>query len=489
MAAGLIVLAAILGSVASALAAPFLIALYMDEFQAAQLFGATAAAYAFFASAIFITLRGKERGLKRVETFGLLLLAWVLLLISGALPLALTTQLHGIDVIFETISAITTSNASVFASVEELPRSVLFWRVQLQWLGGLLTLLSLVIVLAPTGVGGLPKRQIALLEKVGVGGGGGRILKTCLNVGGIYILFTLFCSAGIALSGVPLFDSLCIAAGTVSTGGFMPIDSSLASYKAPFMFPVLLTFMTIGATSILWHRMVFTRRGQLLREHRESYLIIASAMVLGILLTWVFSQTSRIPDQPVTAITPFADGFFLAVSLITTTGFEWSGSELLHIQPIAIGSIVIVGGGAFSTAGGLKFYRIGGMLLQSFHELNRLVFPHSVQSERFGGSQAEIGLLKAIWGYLIVAVLMVWGCSAMMTLDGIPFEASIIASLAAFSSMGSAYSPDWNDLGLWPEYVNMPVLSKSALGVTMLLGRIEILAFFGVFNLTYWNSR
>lgn len=488
MAAGLIVLAAILGSVAAALAAPFLIALYMDEFQAAQLFGATAAAYAFFASAIFITLRGKERGLKRVETFGLLLLAWVLLLASGALPLALTTQMSTIDVVFETISAITTSNASVITSVVDLPRSVLFWRVQLQWMGGLLTLLSLVIVLAPAGVGGLPRRQIALLEKVGIGGGG-RILKTCMNVGGVYTLLTLICAGGIALSGVPLFESLCLAAGTVSTGGFMPIEGGLASYNAPLMYPIMFAFMIIGATSILWHRMLFTRRGQLLREHRESYMIIAGIAVLGVLLTLAFSQIPNLPGQQKSAITPFLDGFFLAASLITTTGFEWSGSQIMHIQPIAIGSIVIVGGGAFSTAGGLKFYRIGGMLLQSFHELNRLVFPHSVQSDRFGGSQVEIGLLKAIWSFLIVAVLLVWGCAAVLTLDGIPFEASIIASLAAFSSMGSAYSPEWNDLGLWPEFVDMPVLSKSALGVTMLLGRIEILAFFGVFNLTYWNSR
>ena len=488
MAAGLIVLAAILGSVATTLIVPFLIALYMDEFQAVQMFGATAAAYTFFASAIFITLRGKERGLKRVETFGLLLLAWVLLLTSGALPLALTTQLSGVDALFETVSAITTSNASVFEDVDDLPRSVLFWRVQLQWLGGLLTLLSLVIVLAPAGVGGLPKRQIALLEKVGIGGGG-RILKTCMNVGSIYTILTLVCAAGIALSGVSLFDSLCLAAGTISTGGFMPVNGGLAAYDAPLMFPVIFVFMIIGATSILWHRMIFTRRGQLLREHRESYLMIASIVVLGVLLTSVFAQIPKLPGQPNSAFTPLLDGLFLAASLITTTGYEWGGSQLVHIQPIAIGSIVIVGGGAFSTAGGLKFYRIGGMLVQSFQELNRLVFPHSVQSEQFGGSQVEIGTLKAIWSFLIVAVLLVWGCAAVLTLDGIPFEAAIIASLAAFSSMGSAYSPDWNDMGVWPEYVNMPVLSKSALGVTMLLGRIEILAFFGVFNLTYWNSR
>lgn len=481
-------MAAILGSVSAALAAPFLIALYMEEFAAAQMFGAIAAAYAFFASAIFITLRGKEGGLKRVETFGLLLLSWVLLLASGALPLALSTEMQTSDVIFETIAAITTSNASTFASVEMLPRSVLFWRVQLQWLGGLLTLLSLVIVLAPAGVGGLPKRQIALLEKVGIGGGG-RILKTCVGIGGTYILFTLLCAVGLVLSGVALFDSLVLASGAISTGGFMPIDGGIASYDAPFAFPILLVFMIIGATSILWHRMLLTGRGQLLREHRESYLIILGIFVLAVLLTLALLQIPRPAADPDISFAPLLNGLFLAASLITTTGFEWDEGNLVAIQPIAVGSIVIVGGGAFSTAGGLKFYRIGGMLLQSFQELNRLVFPHSVQSDRFGGNQIEIGTLKAIWGYLIVAVLLVWVSAAVLTLDGIPFEASVIASLAAFSSMGSAYNPEWNILGLWPDYIDMPVLSKSALGATMLLGRIEILAFFGVFNLTYWNSR
>ena len=127
--------------------------------------------------------------------------------------------------------------------------------------------------------------------------------------------------------------------------------------------------------------------------------------------------------------------------------------------------------------------------MQSVQELNRLVFPHSVQSERFAGSQGEIGILKAIWSYLIVAVLLVWGCAAVLSFDGIMFEASIMASLAAFSSVGSAYNPDWNNLGLWPSFGEMSLLSKSALSATMLLGRIEILAFFGLFNLTYWNTR
>lgn len=488
MAAGLIVLAAILGSVATALIIPFLIAVYLEESQAVLIFGSTAAAYAFFASAIFISLRGKERGLKRIETFGLLLLAWILLLFSGALPLGLSLGMPTSQALFETVSAITTNNASTFPEIVALPKSVLFWRVQLQWLGGFLTLLSMVIVLAPTGVGGLPKRQIALLERVGFGGGG-RILKTCVQIGTTYVGLTFTCAVLLFLSGMPLFESFSLASGALSTGGFMPVDGGVSSLNTPAAYPILMVFMIIGATSILWHRMIIIRRGQLLREHRESYFIIGAVLLLGLLLSIGFSQSANLSASGQGITNEILSGFFLAASLISTTGYEWVDGDIGKIPPIVVGCIILIGGGAFSTAGGLKFYRLGGMLTQSFQELNRLVFPHSIQSERFGGSLAEISVLKAIWSLLIVAVLIVWVCASVLSLDGIPFEAALIASLSAFSAVGSAYDPNWNNLGLWPEFSEMALLSKSALGVTMLLGRIEVLVFFGLFNMTYWNTR
>lgn len=488
MAAGLIVLAAILGSVATALIIPFLIAVYLEETQAVLIFGSTAAAYAFFASAIFISLRGKERGLKRIETFGLLLLAWILLLFSGALPLGLSLGMPTNVALFETVSAITTNNATTFLEINNLPRSVLFWRVQLQWLGGFLTLLSMVIVLAPTGVGGLPKRQIALLERVGIGGGG-RILKTCVQIGSTYIGLTFLCAFLLFIAGMPLFDSFSMASGALSTGGFMSIDGGVSSLGSPMAFPILVVFMIIGATSILWHRMIIIRRGQLLREHRESYFILGAVVVLAVLLSIGLSGSAGLFTSGEDFTHEILRGIFLAASLISTTGYEWTAGDIGKIPPIFVGCIILVGGGAFSTAGGLKFYRLGGMLTQSFHELNRLVFPHSIQSERFGGSLAELGVLKAIWSLLIVAVLTIWACASILSLNGVPFEASIIAALSAFSSVGSAYDPNWNDLGLWPEFSEMALLSKSALGVTMLLGRIEVLVFFGLFNMTYWNTR
>lgn len=488
MAAGLIVLAAILGSVATALIIPFLIAVYLDEAQSVLTFGSTAAAYAFVASAIFISLRGKERGLKRIETFGLLLLAWVLLLLSGALPLGLSLGMPSDLALFETVSAITTNNASSLVEIEQIPRSVLFWRVQLQWLGGFLTLLSMVIVLAPTGVGGLPKRQIALLEKVGIGGGG-RILKTCVQIGTTYIGLTFLCAFLLFLTGMPLFESFSMASGALSTGGFMPISGGVSDLGTTLAFPILIIFMIVGATSILWHRMIITRRGQLLREHRESYLIILAVAVLALVLGFGLTQATLAPAAEHDLGSEILSGIFLAASLVSTTGFEWTAGDIGKIPPILVGCIILIGGGAFSTAGGLKFYRLGGMLTQSYHELNRLVFPHSIQSERFGGSLAEIGVLKAIWSLLIVAVLIIWGCASILSLDGIPFEASLIASLSAFSSVGSAYDTNWNNLGLWPEFSEMALLSKTALGVTMLLGRIEVLVFFGLFNMTYWNTR
>ncbi|MBL4645482.1 MAG: TrkH family potassium uptake protein [Rhizobiales bacterium] len=488
MVVGLLVLAVILGSVAVTLIAPIMIALYFDEIQLAILFGATAAAYAFTSSALYLTLRGTERGLKRIQSFELLTLSWMLLWISGSLPLFFAFNLDIGNALFETISAISTSNASLIEGREELPRSALFWRIQLQWLGGLLTLLSLVIVLAPAGVGGLPKRQIALLESVGFGGGS-RVVKACLNVVTAYTTVSVLCATALFISGVPLFDSLCLAAGAVSTGGFSPISADLNTYESVGLYPILTIFMFIGATSILWQRMFIVRRWHLVLEHRESYFLLAGCFALAIVFGIIAIISSRSNSQFVDVMAIAMDALFMAVSLISTTGYQWSNDVQQHIDPVIIIAVVLIGGGTFSTAGGIKFYRLGRMLVQSINELNRLVFPHSIQRSIYNRANDEIAQLKALWSFLVVAMLIIWVCTAALAFDGIPFDGSLIASIASFSSIGSIYDPSAAGGENWLSYAEMAPLSKIAVGVTMFLGRIEILAFLALFNITYWKTR
>ncbi len=488
MVVGLLVLSVILGSVAITLLAPLLIALYFNEMHLATLFGAIAASYAFTSSALYLTLRGTEQGLKRIQSFEVLVLGWVLLLLSGALPMYFTLNLDAESALFETMSAISTSNASVLENIDELPKSAIFWRVQLQWLGGLLTLLSLVLILAPTGVGGLPKRQIALLENVGAGGGN-RVVKASINVMAAYTAVSVCCATALFVAGVPVYDSLCLAAGAVSTSGFSPVYSDLSSYEVPSLFPILTLFMFIGATSILWQRMFIIRRWHIFFEHRESYFIIAGCLSLAIFLAVATILATRTASQNIDIFAIVANATFTAVSLISTTGFQWSDQVQGHIPPVVLLLVVIIGGGTFSTAGGIKFYRIGRMSIQSARELNRLIFPHSVQGNINRQGSDDIYPLKALWSFLTISLLVIWGCAAILAFDGISFEGSLTAAIASFSSIGSIYTHENLANGNWVSYADMGLLSKSAVGVTMFLGRIEVLALMALFNVTYWKTR
>ena len=154
--------------------------------------------------------------------------------------------------------------------------------------------------------------------------------------------------------------------------------------------------MLIGATSIVWHRMILHGRWALVIGHRESYWVIAVALLTGLVYTAGFTAIGEIVGAPLNLGT-LGEGLFTGISLVTTTGFESSAGALAMLPVAVAGTLAIVGAGTMSTAGGIKFYRVGGMFIQSVHETKRLVYPHSVRSTHFGSQPYDINLMKAIW--------------------------------------------------------------------------------------------
>jgi len=185
------------------------------------------------------------------------------------------------------------------------------------------------------------------------------------------------------------------------------------------------------------------------------------------------------------------EGLLAAASLVATSGIE-SRTGIISLLPLVlILFVILVGGSAYSTSGGIKQYRIGGMLVQSWSELDRLIYPHGIRPARFGSQRYNLDLIKAIWSFFIAAIATVaLGC-ILLSATGIPFEAALTATVAAFATAGPIYLAGWEAPGAqaWPHYADMTDTAKFTLMATMVLGRVEVLTVIGLASTRYWRNR
>lgn len=486
---GVLFLLSILVCVLAAFAAfPALYALWLGE-QGQAFDLAILSAFGVFAGlSVYIALHGRKWRIWRVHSFLLLTISWFFLPLLGALPFLVVSDLPFVDAYFEAVSGFTTTGSSILNDPSILGQPILLWRSMLQWCGGLFTLLGIILILAPSGIGGLPDRHIKLIDQ-NEEGGGTRVLNTVREVSSAYILFTGICYLALLLCGIDAFDALCLALSTLSTGGFLPRGGDVSSYQNAAAEIVLIIFMLIGGTSILWHRMLMQQRLQLLMKHRESYYVIGTALLMGIVIAALLFRAAG-SVSVLSPLTALREGIFTAVSLITTTGFEVRHDGFTVLPLTVILFAAFVGGGTFSTAGGLKQYRMGGMWVQATRELSRLIYPHGIRAAHFGSQPYDIQLMKSIWSYFAVAIFIIALGSLFLALEDIDFEGALIASISSFANLGTIYTPGWMHAEPveWPSLANLDGISKLTLCVIMILGRLEVLVLFAAFNRTYWSQ-
>ena len=481
------VFSSLLWLLGSCMIAPAVVAVAIQDVAATTDFIIVIVLTIFVAGTIAFAVRGRARRMNRPESYVLLLLTWITLPAVACVPFITLTDLTFLDAYLEAVSALTTTGSTVFPQIDDLARPVIFWRSQLQWIGGLLTLWSLVLVIAPYGVGGLPQSQITLMS-----GAPGRevssSIRVALEIARLYGALTLFCTVALLACGLSLFDALCIAFSTLSTGGFMPKDGNLEVFDSATAQIVVAFFMLAGASSIFWIRMLQSR-WQMLATHRESYCVIAVAVAVGLLYAAMLFQAAGSADvlHPLTAL---REGLVTGISLVTTTGFEARQSSFSVLPMPLVLFFVLIGASSFSTGGGVKFYRVGAMLVQAGRELNKLIYPHSVRSARFGGQRYDIQLMKAIWAYFLTVVLFVPLVSVLLAGPELPLDGALLAAASAFANAGPVYTSGWlQGAEQWPSINTFATDKKLILCATMILGRLEILALFGALNRTYWFNK
>ncbi len=436
-----------------------------------------------------LILATRESGPIDMRREGLLVIAalWLLLPLWAAIPFVLSGTIDTIaGAYFEAVSGLTTTGATVFTELTGQPEAILLWRAELQWLGGLATLMAWAVLVAPDMRS--PQFDPTLAPSALQSGRHWLPRSVYGAILPLYTGMTALCFFGLVVTGLPAFDAICLAFATVSTGGFMPRDGSLVSYGTPAALLVVSLFMFLGAISLLWVRALMQRQMSIVRANPEPIWVLTAIILLSVYLLLVGLNASN-NGTIVSLVEALSVILATASSHITTTGFNVSESMHTQLPLVLVLALGFVGAGRYSTAGGVKFQRIGVMFTASMREFHHLVFPHSAIGSTRGLPKRTLATEGAIWANFFVVTGAVVLLALVMSTSGLNLTSSLLAAVSAIGNVGPAYDlAQSSDIAGRLGYDELPGPAQIALAVGMVFGRFEVLALLSLFNIAYWRS-
>ena len=466
--------------------APALVAFGYAETDQAWTFLVSAGVTLFAGGALVAATRGISRRPNQREAFALAVLVWSVLPFFGALPLYYVgVTPTATDAYFEAMSGLTTTGATVLAGLETVERSVLVWRALLQWLGGLGALMLTFVLLSFYSIGAMKLFRSAMPR-------GERhdlrvqLAQSLQAIWWIYLALTAACALSLFLAGVGVFESVCLAMSTLSTGGFSTRGDSLASIASPAVETVLVVFMLIGAVNFTFHWALFHGRGWRVYAGDPEVRYLAAIAVAG---SAALAASLLAAGHPGT-FESIRAGVFHAVSMMTTTGFH-TGEPAIRGAPagwplfatLLLAVLALVGGCTGSTAGGLKVYRVLLIFRQGLREIRRLIHPNGVFHIKLGDQLVPERVVHAVWGFFAVyLIVFVAGVCILLGTSEVDFETAFSAVAANLNNLG----PGLGEVAR--HYQGMPTATKWVLMAAMLLGRLEIFTLLVVLAPGYWRS-
>jgi trk system potassium uptake protein TrkH len=405
-------------------------------------------------------------------------LFWMLLGVIGALPFMIGLHLDFTDAVFESISGFTTTGATVISGLDNMPRSILYHRQQIQFLGGMGIVVLAVALLPLLKIGGMQLYQaetsgIAKSEKMTP-----RISETARVLWVIYSLLTLACALAFWAAGMSLFDAICHAFATVATGGFSPHDASIAWFESPLIESVAMVFMMAGGINFAAHFMVWKHhdvRAWWRDEEVRTFFGITGSMIVVVALTLWLSGTY-------TMWTSLRHGGFMVVSVITSTGF---GTEVFAhwplFLPLLFMVISFVGSCAGSTSGGIKVVRILLVAKLAARQLFLLVHPRAVKLVRLGDRTVPDDILLSVLGFLVLYV----GVSVLLTLAMMAAGLDLVSAAGAVQATINLCGPGLG--GVAVTFADTSDAVKWLGSFAMLVGRLEVFTLLVLLMPSFWR--
>lgn len=439
--------------------------------------GITFATGAFF----WYPVRKRHQELRTRDGFVVTVLFWLVLALSGSLPLMLADNpgLSFTDAFFESMSGWTTTGATVITGLDDLPQSILFYRQFLQWLGGMGIIVLAVAILPMLGIGGMQLYRAETPGPMKDNKLTPRITETAKTLWYIYLALTVACGLGYWIAGMNLFDAVCHAFSTIAIGGFSTHDASMGYFDSGLIESVAMFFMVISAFNFALHFYAWRYRSikHYLADAEVKALLIVLGVVACITVFTLINTHSYEADEAVRF------GLFELVSIATTTGFATADFSLWPVfLPFLLFFLAFMGGCAGSTGGGLKVIRVLLIYKQGSRELKRLIHPNAVIPIRLGGRPVEDRIVEAVWGFFSVYLMLYLVMTILLLATGLDF-------VSAFSAVGACLNNLGPGLGaVAAQYGEITDFAKWVLSFAMLLGRLEIFTLLVLLTPTFWRQ-
>jgi trk system potassium uptake protein TrkH len=449
-------------------------------------FGETHDLRAFLVSGLVVAVAGQimtrasappGEDLRRVEGLGIVAGVWLLAAVAAAPPFVFA-GLGPIDAVFESMSGLTTTGATVIRDFDRFGRGIFFWRALTHWLGGLGIIALFVAVLPRLSIGG---RQLFFAEAPGPTDEKltPQIRKTAAALWSVYAGLTAAEIVALVAVGMPLFDATCNAFATLAAGGLSPHPQSIMGYGNPAAEWIITVFMfAAGANFALHFR---TLRGELgaFPKDEEFRAYLGIVLVATVLLVWLLGpDAGGILDRGRIAA-------FQVVSIITTTGFVSVDFQLWSDQAkMVLLVLMFIGGCAGSTSGGPKVVRQVLIARYTLLELRRTIHPRGVLPVKLGGRVVPDDVMRGVLVFFLFYLLVFAVCAFIVVAFGADLVTGMTATIATLGNIG----PGFNQVGPMSHFGDLHPVSKIVLTAAMWIGRLEVLTVLALLRPEVWRA-
>ncbi|MEM5537552.1 TrkH family potassium uptake protein [Neptuniibacter pectenicola] len=429
---------------------------------------------------IWIPVYRVRQDLRTRDGFLITVLFWAVLGFFGAFPFMITEDPHlsFVDAVFESLSGLTTTGATVITGIDYLPKSILFYRQQLQWLGGMGIIVLAVAILPMLGIGGMQLYRAEIPGPVKDSKLTPRITETAKALWYIYLSLTIVCGVGYWLAGMDVFDAVSHSFSTVAIGGFSTHDASIGYFDSLTIELICVFFMVVSTVNFGLHFFAWRQRS-ISHYFKDPEFKFYISTLLGITLIALIVLIVTNTYEPAESL---RKATFMVVSIATTSGF--ATADFAHwpaMLPFLLFVATFAGGCAGSTGGGMKVIRVLLILKQGYREIQRLVHPNAIIPVKLGKKPISDRVLEAVWGffsvYMIVFVVML-----------VALLATGLDQVTAWSAVGATLNNLGPGLGnVSAHYGNLNEPAKWVLCFAMLLGRLEVFTLLVLFTPIFWK--
>jgi trk system potassium uptake protein TrkH len=437
-------------------------------------FLAAALAAAPLGAAAFAAGRPQSEPSRR-ESLVAVLLLWIAVPATSAVPYAVSGGLAPLDALFEAMSSFTTTGATVLDDFGRFGRSLFLWRALGQWLGGIGIIVLFIAVFPQLAIAG---RQLFQAEAPGPSEERltPRLRATAAAVLAVYVGLTVACLLGYLLTGMGPFDALAHALTTLAAGGFSPEARSFEGFGAGAQWVATVFMAFAGANFALQYR-AFTGRPRVLLADPEFRAYLAIALTAAAALTLLLAPQLGPGAAPRHAL-------FQSFSILTTTGYAsldfeaWGG----RAQAVLV-ALMIVGGSAGSAAGGIKVVRLLIAAKNTAREVRHTLHPRAVLPVRVGRRVVPDEVLRAVTGFLTLYLIVMLATTGVLVAFGSDHLTAVTAALVTLGNVG----PGLGAVGPMDSFAHLAAPAKASLVFAMYAGRLEVVTVFVVFTADWWK--